>query len=253
MFSMTTLVLAAVGGALRAAELTSAFDAKTGLASFSPLTVALIAVSLLAAAFYVFFSRKTALERIPGDYAAAFRPASSLPLLLSVLTLLMMFFGAYFCCLLGLENIAPAASGILALLAALSGIAGLVLNLNAYKKNSRGGTMFFAFADVIFLCYWTIVYYRQQAANPVLIDGMYAFLGLCSSALALFYIVGFAAGRPSPRSALLFSGAGIYFCALAILNASCLAYGLFFAVLIIRLYTACVLLLRNTGAEASGK
>ena len=85
--------------------------------------------------------------------------------------------------------------------------------------------------DVVFLCYWTVIYYRQQAANPVLIDGMYDFLGLCAATLALFYTTGFTAERPAPRSFLLFSGLAMFFCIISLANLSSIAYALFYIVL----------------------
>ncbi len=245
LFSLATLIFAAAGIFLREAELTSVFEADTGLTTFSPLTVALILVSCLAVIFYVVFSRKTNLSLTPGDYVSAFRPSGPLPLVVSIFTLSTMLVGAYLCYFLGLLNIASAAAYILALLAALSGVSGFILSLSAFKKRSRGNIMLPAVADVVFLCFWTVIYYRQQAANPVLIDGMYAFLGLCASTLAFFHITGFTAGRPSPASTLLFSGIGIYFCIIAILNTSVTAYSLFFAVLAIRLYISSILLLRS--------
>jgi hypothetical protein len=251
LFSLATLIFAAAGILLREAELTSVFEADTGLTAFSPLTVALILVSCLAVVFYAVFSRKTDLSHIPGDYVSAFRPSTPFPLAVSIFTLLIMLAGAYLCYFFGLLNITSAAAYVLALLAALSGAAGFILSLSAFRKKGRSNIMLPAVADVVFLCFWTVIYYRQQAANPVLIDGMYAFLGLCASTLAFFYITAFTAGRPAPASTLLFSGIGIYFCIIAILNTSVTAYGLFFAVLAIRLYVCSVLLLRSSKPENS--
>ncbi len=168
-----------------------------------------------------------------------------------MIAFIIMLIGSYGCFMTGLDNIHPAVSGLFALLALLSGAAGFALSYHAYTGKNAGDSMLAAVADVVFLCFWTILYYRQQAANPVLIDCIYAFLGLCSSTLAFFHIAGFTAGRPSPRSVLLFSGAGIYFCSVALVNTPNAYYTLFFLAVIIRLFAASVLLLRNaSGSDA---
>ena len=243
-FSLVTLILAAAGTALRSAEINAAFDFKTGLSTFSPLTVVMMLLSCIAVAFYIIFTRRIDTSNIPGDYISSFH-TPLLPFIVSIIALFIMLIGAYILLMLGLESISSAASGILALLAALSGVAGFNLSLHAFRKKGQGDLMLSAVIDVIFLCFWTVLYYRQEAANPVLIDSMYAFLGLCASTLAFFYIAGFTAGRPSPRASLLFSGIGIFFCVVALINAANYAYGLFFIALIIRLFTASLLLLSN--------
>ncbi len=250
-YSLAVLVSASAGIALRTAEIGAALEPETGLAVFTPLTVATAVFSCLAAAFFIAFSRLTDLSALKVEYKEAFRPATVLPLAASVIAFIIMLIGAYGCFLHGLDNIHPAASGLLALLAFLSGAAGFALSYHALTGKNTGDSMLSAVADVVFLCFWTVLYYRQQAANPVLIDCMYAFLGLCSSALAFFHIAGFTAGRPSPRSVLLFSGMGIYFCAVALVNSPNVFYSLFFAAVIIRLFAASVLLLRNAAGSGS--
>ncbi len=60
--------------------------------------------------------------------------------------------------------------------------------------------------------------------------------------------------RPAagPRSYLLFAGLAIFFCIIALANASSIAYGLFYLVLIVRFYIGVIQLIRNSEkAESS--
>lgn len=246
LFSIVSLFLAAAGLAVRLAELSAAFDPISGLTVFSPLTVVMVGLSLIAALFYIFFSRKVKLPAQPRDYISAFQPGSSLTFIVSIIAFLVMCAGAYLCYLTGLAKVSAAASGVFALLAVLSGASYFTLSFNALKRRGHGDMMLSSVIDVIFLCYWTIIYYRQQAANPVLIEGMYSFLGLCSATLAFFYATGFTAQRPAPRSYLLFAGLAIFFCIIALANASSIAYGLFYLVLIVRFYIGVIQLIRNS-------
>ncbi len=66
LFSIVSLFLAAAGLAVRLAELSAAFDPISGLTVFSPLTVVMVGLSLIAALFYIFFSRKVKLPAQPG-------------------------------------------------------------------------------------------------------------------------------------------------------------------------------------------
>ncbi len=249
LFSIVSLFLAAAALAVRIAELNTVFDPLTGLTVFSPLTVIMIVIALIGAAFYVVFSIKVVLLVDNRDYITAFHPKSIAPFVVSIAAFLVMCIGAYFCYLTGLSRVSSAASGILALLAVLSGAAYFNLSFNAFKRRNHGDMMLSSVIDVVFLCYWTVVFYRQEAANPVLIDGMYDFLGLCAATLALFYTTGFTAERPAPRSFLLFSGLAMFFCIISLANVDSIAYALFYIVLIVRLFTGTVMFLINSSVK----
>ncbi len=77
LYSLAVLIFASAGIALRAAEIGAALDPKTGLAVFTPLTVAMIAFSCLAAAF---LSHSRALRTCRSLRASKKTPSVRLPL-----------------------------------------------------------------------------------------------------------------------------------------------------------------------------
>jgi hypothetical protein len=58
LFSIVSLFLAAAALAVRIAELNTVFDPLTGLTVFSPLTVIMIVIALIGAAFMLFFQSR---------------------------------------------------------------------------------------------------------------------------------------------------------------------------------------------------
>jgi hypothetical protein len=89
------------------------------------------------------------------------------------------------------------------------------------------------------------IFYSQEAANPVLIDGMYDFHGLCANSCSFLYHR-FYGGKTGPRLFPAVFRACYVFCIISLANVDSIAYALFYIVLIVRLFTGTVMFLRNS-------
>lgn len=95
------------------------------------------------------------------------------------------------------------------------------------------------FILVIFICYWLILTYKINAANPVILDYVYDALALCAFALAGYYITGFCYGRGSPAKTLFFSNFSVYLCFVSIAGSHIFPVTVFYS------FTASVMLLNS--------
>lgn len=252
---LTTLVFAAVGAVLRKAELACGFEEETGLAIPGvPVTIALVVISVAFAGALIALNAKLySGMSAPAAYEAAFRPRTVVPLALSVLMAATMLLGGYMTYReQALTGAWAVASGALAILAALAGIGALALALRARggKTEKNGAESCIAtLAVTVFICFFIIMTYKERAADPVLQDYMYNFLGLCSAALASYYIAGFAYERANPKRTLYFCQIGVYFCAIGAVDAwGCWDFA-FYAFLIVFLAMHGLMLSRAMATE----
>lgn len=214
--TLSTVVLGVVGFFLRRTELDTVFDPVTGLASSKPITFILIALSFIAALVFFLFAIGLRRFACPAGYEKAFRTNSPVVMVISFILAILMMIAAYkyYVYAKTLEN--SIADSILALFAALAGLSYLTLSINAWRRKGGFELPLCCFIFVIFICYWLILTYKTNAADPVILDYAYDALALCSSALAGYYITGFCYGRGSPVKTLLFSSLSAYLCFVAL-------------------------------------
>lgn len=227
--ALLSFLLGAAGHLLRKQELSTVFDNVTGLAELKPSTIILAALSVIAA--LVFFLLVFRLRGFKGKagYEKAYRVNSPVVMVLSFILALAMLYAAfkYYIYAKSLAN--STADSILALFAALSGLSYLTLSINAWRRKGGAEMPLCCFIIVIFICYWLILTYKVNAADPVILDYAYDTLALCSSALAGYYITGFCYGRGSPAKTLFFSSLSVYFCLTAMAGAHSLPVTIFYA------------------------
>jgi hypothetical protein len=242
-FALGTVVLSLAGAALRCFEFRSARDPETGLFSFVPVTGALIALSVLAAVFFLVFSRRVKADP-SADYDAAFHPATPVPVILSALMLLAVIWAA----VIGFtefrqgKGLAPC---ILAALAFLAASAELGLDLSLLRGKKGDDRFFSLVLQIVFVCVLIIIYYKTYSAVPSLSAVMYDFLGLCAAAWAMYCLAGFSVGRGKAGQSLAFSGAAVYFCCISLAGSNSTVFTIYYVYLILRLFKDSVLLSRN--------
>lgn len=237
--TLSTVVLGATGFFLRDIELKTIFDSTTGLAEANPITFILAALSVATAIVILMLVLK--LRDFVGfsAYEKAFKVKSPILMILSLLLAVVMIYASYLYYAHAKTLDSKIAESILALLAALSGLSYLTLSINSWRR--KGGTEMplSCFIIVIFICYWLILTYKQNAADPVILDYVYDTLALCSAALATYYITGFCYNRGSPVKTLFFSNFSIYFCLVALAGTRILPIILFY------IFTASMLLINS--------
>lgn len=241
LFTCATLALSAAGALLRRAELKTALEAETGLAVFVPATGLLIGLSVLAALAFFLLARFAPLEGTPEQYGRAFHPATFLPLAAAALSLLATLAGCYFC-LCRWRDEGCVLCAILALMGGLSAAGWFSLNLDALR-GKRGGLLAGAL-QVLFVCFFLIVYYKEYAPEPALVKTVYPFLALCAAVLALYELTGFTVGKTAPRKLLFLSGLSVYLITVAVVGLAEVEYQLFLGGVALELLISAILLLQ---------
>ena len=81
-----------------------------------------------------------------------------------------------------------------------------------FQDSRRKAPFALSVVPTLFVCFWLILMYRQNASNPVLLDYIYKCLALVTSALSFYFTSGFLYGKPAPGKAIFTYFAAIYFC-----------------------------------------
>ncbi|NLV50761.1 MAG: hypothetical protein GXY20_08740 [Clostridiales bacterium] len=248
-----TILAGAAGAFIRVKELATVFDDQGLAQRFAPVTTALI---VLCAAFGVFlfivcFSGLRGMTCANG-YENAFRARSPAVVIISFILAAGMCAGAYMCYRSEVPVLSHAiAVGVLALFAGVSGIAYLCLSIEA-RRGKGSQTALCSLVIVVFTCYYLIISYKKKAADPVLLDYVYDFLALCSSAMASYYVAGFAFRRGAPRRTVFAGLLSVFFCIVALPGKTDTLYEAFFLIFIaVHLLISVFLLLKNASFPGS--
>jgi len=209
------LALGAAGFFLRRAELAAAFEPSGFAKPHEPLTIALAALTVL-----VIVLSAAAAAVIRGRYQA--EPKFERAYRMGAVTLLMGF-------LSGLAFLAGAAARSLELfragdvsthqyifiaLGAISGFALLFLTRAAFTGRFAGGLSYVSVGPTLFFCFWLILIYRENAANPVLLSYAYLVLAACACAFLFYIWAGYAFGKAYTGKTAFGHLAAVYFTAL---------------------------------------
>jgi len=93
-------------------------------------------------------------------------------------------------------------------------IAGFAVEM--YHK-SRGKILYvLSLIPVVFMCFWLIVFYEYNAANPILLSYAYVCLAIISAAMSFYFTAGFVFKKYSPAKAIVSYSSTIFFCLTAI-------------------------------------
>lgn len=224
-FVLVSLLLSAAAMLLRKLELLTVLDAG-GLAVFKPVTAILIALSVLAAVFFLFFARHEADKPENPVSFASFRSLGVPGVVFGGVCLVIQLLGAW---LLFREwkNGGSTLDLVLALLAGLAGAGWLCLRLEEWRGRSEGSRFLAGCLITLFYCLWLIAYYHDEAAEPSLILTVYAFLALCACCVAGYSYTGGCVGRMKPRRALFFCGLALYLSLVAMVRQEAGAYRIF--------------------------
>jgi len=85
-----------------------------------------------------------------------------------------------------------------------------------YHKSKSKILYVLCLMPVIFLCFWLIVFYEYNAANPILISYVYVCLAIVTAAMSFYFTAGFVFEKYSPAKAIVSYCSTIYFCLVAI-------------------------------------
>ena len=97
-------------------------------------------------------------------------------------------------------------------LSALSAISIALFAIGIYQDPRRRSLLMLSVIPALFMCLWLVLMYRQNAANPTLLEYSYKFLAATSAALGFYYTSGFVHSKPAPGKTIFFYLNSVFFC-----------------------------------------
>ncbi len=194
-------------GALRWQELHTIFEADTGLAKlWEPVTICIIAAFAAIGAITLIVCGSAGQRQPAPRHELAFHAGGGYFVFSLVLALVMVAGGVLYGVDILDRAAQPVTEWILAACLVVTGVGMLLLAKSAYTQRPGTGQAAGGVLAVLSACYWLVIAYNEQAADPVLLDYVYRLVGIGCTALALYYETGFAFGRVRPWRRTLFFG-----------------------------------------------
>ena len=219
-----------VGLLLRRWELSTAFEADTGLVTPNmPSTWALIIWSAVLAVVFILLCRGKH-RPFHGGYDAAFAAKGNTVYVTAMVLSAFLLLASAVLNYMGIpaayqEAVAAARAGnaqgtplfnvlpraILGLLSAISFFCVLSTGKNNYRSEGKGKFSFPLLAPAYMGCIWLIAAYQVRAGDPVRQDYIYELFAIIASLLGLYFTAGFSFERAKVFRSALFSLLGVYF------------------------------------------
>ncbi|WP_294550677.1 hypothetical protein [uncultured Pseudoflavonifractor sp.] len=219
-----------VGLLLRRWELSTAFEADTGLVTPNmPSTWALIIWSAVLAVVFILLCRGKH-RPFHGGYDAAFAAKGNTVYVTAMVLSGFLLLASAVLNYMGIpaayaEAVAAARAGnaqgtplfnvlpraILGLLSAVSFFCVLSTGRNNYRGEGKGKFSFPLLAPAYMGCIWLIAAYQVRAGDPVRQDYIYELFAIIASLLGLYFTAGFSFERAKVFRSALFSLLGVYF------------------------------------------
>ncbi|SHH58887.1 hypothetical protein SAMN02745823_00389 [Sporobacter termitidis DSM 10068] len=242
------LIAGVIGFLLRRTEVNTAFDLTTGFAVRGAavttiLIVVSIAVTVLAVAAGILISARLKAEN---DYAGAFAHGGfsyfAVSFALGIVWIaanVLYFFNVYAMDALSILDL------IFVFLGVVAAISLMFLARGAYKGRGGGELALFSVVPSIFFCFWLILLYKNNAANPVVLRFSYQCLAIAGAALSYYFSAGFVF-RKAVTGRMVFSYlVTIFFCAVVLADAVSLPVKIIFALTLVNAFVNAVVFLRN--------
>ena len=229
-------LLAGVSGYyLRLTELWDVFDAQTGLPQRGAgVTYALIALSVAVLLIVLSFAIYVGLKfSSPRGFENAFG-TEPLAYPFCFLVIGLVWLGAtvkYFLDMYAGGDM-PLSDMFFAILSALSAISVFLFSVEVYQDPQRKAKLALSVVPTLFMCFWLILLYRQNASNPVLLSYCYQCLAIITSALGFYFTSGYVYDRPAPSRIVFAFFTAIYFCFVALADENAIGIRIILVVLI---------------------
>lgn len=252
------LVAGAIGYIIRQMEVNTGFESATGFAKRDfQVTLMLIGLSalviILAAVFAIMTKRK---YKADNDYLKAFAPKGflyigvSIVLGISWLVADVLYFldkraaGLSFIEDIPGSGISPI-DYIFIFLVAITAVSLFFMARSAFTGRSGTELLLFSIVPSIFFCYWLIILYKDNAANPVLLSYSYQCLAIAAAALSYYFSAGFVYKKSVTGRSLFSFLVTIYFCTVVLADNVILPIKMIFGVTMIFQFINTVVFIRN--------
>ncbi|MCL2223089.1 MAG: hypothetical protein FWC20_06095 [Oscillospiraceae bacterium] len=229
-------ILAGLGGfLLRSRELANVFDPITGLPGRGALTTAVLIAFTLAnlLAIGVFSAYIAAKRKPPTGFENTFGADPIFYPILFVLIGIVWLVGTYL--IFDSLRLAGELSLSYMYFLILSGLAAICVSVFAiemFQDCRRKASYALSLVPTVFLCFWLIISYIENATNPVLISYVYRIFAIATAALAFYFTSGFIYNKSAPGKAIASYYASIYFSAVTLADDIHIGQKLIFAAII---------------------
>lgn len=228
------LLAGAAGFCMRLTERWNVFDAAGLPERGASITLVLIAFSAVFLLIALLFAIRAGVKyRSPSGFENAFgTDPLTYPFVFSLIGIVWL--GATVKYFFDLNSAGGASIGELCfvILSALSAISTAFFAIEMYQDPRRKMVFTLTVVPTLFLCFWLILMYKQNAANPVLLSYCYQCLAIIAAALGCYYTSGFVYRKPYHGKAIFAYMAAIYFCFVTIADKQPMTTRLIYAAII---------------------
>jgi len=246
--TLFSLFAGIAGYFLRTDELLYVFDPKTGLPERgAATTTGLILLTVFFLITVSVFSFLTLRRKKPATgFSNTFNSNSDIYPVFFVLLALLWAVGTLLHLLFLMETETLYSIDILFIALSLLPAACIAFfAIGVYHKSRGNAPYIMSIIPSVFMCFWLILLYRQNAANPILLSYVYQSLAIVSAALSFYYTSGFVCEKPSTGKAIVAYSSAIYFCCITMADNHGLGINLIFLAVIISSAAYLTLLLWN--------
>ena len=206
--------LGAFGAFFRWLQMQVARDSETGLINPSILNFLLPAV-IIAAAVVLWLRTKKLTDGetvFPTEMSEALRGLSLVYIIFAWVIAAIAVIGGIMTIVSTALDSLHTMYVIIAVLAMLSGLSFPLICSASRSHYSPSLVSVFMTIPILMYCVWLIASYRANANNPNVWMFAIEIIAICCAILALFYVAGYAFGRPSPQKACFLSLFGAFMC-----------------------------------------
>lgn len=209
------LLAGAAGFYLRLTELWNVFDIRTGLPEpGAAITISLVALTigflLVCAVFAIRAGTKYTSQK---GFDNAFGTESlAYPFVFTLFGVVWLGATVKYFIETNAGDALTASALYFVILSGLAALSALLFAIEIYQDPKRKMALALSVVPILFMCYWLILLYKQNASNPILLSYCYYCLAIIASTLSFYYTAGYAFKKPSPGKAAAAYLASIFFC-----------------------------------------
>jgi len=241
------------GFVLRRLELRYVFDSATGLPQRgAPITYTLIGLTVLFIIISLVFTIVTASRnKSPAGFENAFgTDPLTYPVILSVIGAIWLAATVfYFLDMRSDYTRIPISEMLFMAMSALSAVSAGFFAVEMYQDPRRKSVYALSIVPTLFMCFWLVLLYNENASNPILLSYAYICLAIIASAMGFYYTSGFVYGKPAPGRAAFAYLTAIFFCFITLADPHHMMIRVVFVAVLAINVLYCFKLLRNLQAK----
>jgi len=209
-------ILAGIGGFhLRLSERLNVFDAVTGLPDRNAATT--YSLIVLSAAFTVgiliFAIRVAAKHKALSGFENAFgTDPFAYPVIFALIGIIWLIGTFLYFIGLNINDVFAVSDLLFVAFSAISAISVTLFAIFMYQDSRRISLYALSIAPTVFMCFWLIFLYKENASNPIVLSYVYQSIALVTTALSFYFTSGFLYGKAAPGKAVFAYYTSIYFC-----------------------------------------